>query len=339
VDEKGFRAFVAEGRRVKKDLSEEEIRSNLKMIDEFERFLSRKSPPRSLRVATAMDLEEFVGELSGKCENTEENLLGLLRYARFENNKAVEAAAVQMLDGATVMVALSEIVKDRVGAIEHRDIFDGIEFPAIGSPMKDWPKVTKVVMERLESGLGKDGCREALLAGPHTAPDEHYLPEKKKFEESEDIDAFLMSRSDDFVALLKQCMDENTLFFNQEIDEDVLNHVRGNREMGGGVRNGDIIYETKIPYMAREYLREVDRKMKRYYYCHCPWVREAILSGLEVPSDFCYCSAAYHKKPWDVIFGEPVEVEVVSSVLRGDLVCRYAIKIPEKHHTRREPRS
>ena len=40
MDEKGFRAFVAAGKRVKADLDEAEIRSNLEIVSEFERFLS-----------------------------------------------------------------------------------------------------------------------------------------------------------------------------------------------------------------------------------------------------------------------------------------------------------
>jgi len=336
VDEKGFRAFVAEGKRVRKGLSDNEIRSNLRMVKEFERFLSRRKPAKDFTQATRRDFQAFVKALSKDGRNTEENLIALLRYARFINNKKVEASAMEMLDGATVMNALSEIVKTEVGARKRSVIFKGIEFPEIGSPIRGWPETTKLIMERLESNLGEDGCRDMLLMGPHTAPDEYYLPEKKKFEQIGDLDKFLVARSNEFAAVLEECMNSGTLFFNQEIDAAVLKYVRGNREIGGGVRKGDIIYETKIPHMAREYLREKDPKMRRFYYCHCPWVKESVLTGVRVPVDFCYCSAAYHKKPWDVIFGKPVEVEVVSSVLRGDLVCRFAIRIPESHRINRK---
>jgi hypothetical protein len=338
VDEKGFRAFVAEGKRVRKDLDEGTIRASLKLIRRFERFLSKRRPGRDFRKATKRDLEAFVRELGESNEANYENLLALVRYARFANNKAVEASVIEMLDGAEVMEVLAGILKDRIGSRGRDDIFCGIDLPSIGSSHKGWPKVTKEIMDRLESKLDESTWKGALLAGPHTAPDEYYLPEKRRYEGSGGLDKFLSARADEFLALLKQCRDEGTLFFNQEIDDEALSYVKSNREIGGGVRKGDIIYETKIPYMVREYLREEDPRMRRYYACHCPWVREAIRSGLQVSPNFCYCSAAYHKKPWDVIFDEPVDVEVVSSVLKGDETCRFAIKIPEKHRVRRRER-
>ena len=338
MDEKGFRTFVAEGSRVRKDLSEQEIRSTVKLVREFERFLSKRSPPRSFSGATKRDFEAFVKQLARTGRNTEESIIAFIRYARFVDNKAVEMSGIQMLDGATVMESLSEILKDAIGPEKHKEIFRGITFPSVGSSIKTWPKVTKKLMERLEGGLDERIWKGALLAGPHTAPTEYYLPEKAKYEKTRDIDGFLKRRADEFIALLAQHVKDGTLFFNQEIDEDVLEFVRNNPEIAGGVRKGDTIYETKIPYMTREYLREKDKTMRRYYYCHCPWVREAIRTGLEVSPNFCYCSAAFHKKPWDVIFGQPVEAKVLKSVLAGDLVCRFAIKIPKKHVAKRRSR-
>lgn len=337
MDEKGFRAFVAAGKRVKPDLDEAEIRSNLGIVAEFERFLSGRDSVKMFQTASEDDVEAFVEELGLSNRANYENLVALVRYARFTNTKAVEARVIEMLDGAEVMDALAVILKSRTGQEGCEKVFAGIELPSVETSHAEWPVVTKAVMERLEAQLDEGAWKGALLAGPHTAPDEYYLPERKKFEESKDIDEYLSRRADEFAALLQQCKDEDVLFFNQEIDEDVLAFVRGNKEIGGGVRDGDTIFETKIPFMAREYIRETDPVTRRYLYCHCPWVRESIRSGLEISPNFCYCSAAYHKKPWDVIFGKPVEAEVVSSVLRGDLVCRFAIKIPEGYREKIPP--
>jgi hypothetical protein len=64
-------------------------------------------------------------------------------------------------------------------------------------------------------------------------------------------------------------------------------------------------------------------------YCHCPWARESLRQAEgPVPAAFCRCSAGYHKKPWEVIFGQPLEADVLESVLQGDLRCRFAIHLP-----------
>lgn len=49
----------------------------------------------------------------------------------------------------------------------------------------------------------------------------------------------------------------------------------------------------------------------------------------EIPLDWCYCSGGFAKLMFDVVFGESTEVEVLQSVLAGDSVCRFRIKLPE----------
>jgi predicted hydrocarbon binding protein len=53
--------------------------------------------------------------------------------------------------------------------------------------------------------------------------------------------------------------------------------------------------------------------------------------GLEpaLPEDYCYCGAGFYKGIWEEILGEPVEVEVLESVLQGGDVCRIAIHLPD----------
>ena len=108
--------------------------------------------------------------------------------------------------------------------------------------------------------------------------------------------------------------------------------MRGNQELLSGVRQGDRIYMTKIPYAPKDWLVEKDPLRRRYLACHCPLARESIISGRErVSGTWCYCSAGFEKLLFDVVFGEEVEAEVLESVLAGDGRCRFAITIPEKY--------
>ena len=132
------------------------------------------------------------------------------------------------------------------------------------------------------------------------------------------------------IAELEKLRDEDKLYFTQEITDEVIGYVKGHPEISGGVRDENIIYETKIPYMAKEYLPETDERMKRYYYCHCAWVRESLRTGdVNVSPTFCYCSAGFHKRPYEVIFGQPLRAEVIDTVLDGGTCCRFAIHLPE----------
>jgi site-specific recombinase XerD len=331
MDEEGFRDFCLKGERVKKGLSEKTIQAHIGIVKEFEAFLKKKNKNKDFTNATVRDLQNFVQYLIENEKNTWDNFLALLRYARFVNNEEVDVALQQLLDGSNVLEDLSHTVRQTVGESKHNRIFKGIKLPTLGTSSKDWSKITKKFMERLEAELDEKTCREILLSGPHAGPKEVYSEERKKFLESKGIDDFLRKRHKEFVDLLEKHMKEKTLFFNQEIDEEVLEYVRSNPTCQNGVREGDIIYVTKIPYMAKEYLYEKDKKMKRYYYCHCPWVREAIRSGMKISPNFCYCSAGFEKRPWDVIFDKPVRADVIETVLKGDLVCKFALHIPKEY--------
>ncbi|MGB9023445.1 MAG: hypothetical protein WCC94_08430 [Candidatus Bathyarchaeia archaeon] len=323
MDEEGFREFCT-----KRKLDEKTIRAHIGVVREFEVFLNNKDRNRNLSSATADDLQSYVGQLMENDMNTWENLLGLLRYGRFAGNRQVEIALLELLDGSDVFENLSETMKQKLGEDKRNEILEGITLPALGTHSKDKPKVTKEFMERMETKLGEEKSKEILLSGPHAGPKEEYLPERKTFLASKNIDDFLKKRHREYVDSLEKHMKEKTLYFTQEIDEEVLDYVRNTPTCQNGVRDGDTIYVTKIPYMAKKYLHEKDEKKRRYYYCHCPWVREAILSDLKVSPNFCYCSAAFEKRPWDVIFDQPVRADVVETVLKGDLICKFAIHIP-----------
>jgi hypothetical protein len=110
--------------------------------------------------------------------------------------------------------------------------------------------------------------------------------------------------------------------------------VAGIKERGwgvAGVRRGDVILATKMPFDWFAYWAEDDPDLKRFHYCHCPRVRGIIKKG-DPPLNklYCYCGAGFYKGIWEYILGEPVEVEVLETVMRGDEVCRIAIRLPWK---------
>jgi hypothetical protein len=51
---------------------------------------------------------------------------------------------------------------------------------------------------------------------------------------------------------------------------------------------------------------------------------------VRVSPTFCQCSAGFHKKSWEVIFGRPLKAEVVETVLAGDAWCKFAVHLPEE---------
>jgi len=170
-----------------------------------------------------------------------------------------------------------------------------------------------------------------VLAGNiHGIPATAFSEERERFLAAPGMDAYLAEKHARAVAELERYLSEGRLWYEQRITRRVVEYVRTNPEILGGVRQGERILFTKIPYAPDEWLQEPDPLMRRYLACHCPLARESILGeGPRVPAIFCNCSAGFEKLPFGAAFGVEPEVEVLGSVLAGDDRCRFSIAIPE----------
>ncbi len=325
MDEEGFRRHC-----IDRNVKEETIQAYIRVVKDFETFLKNKYGIEDFSGASPSHTQSFVAHLMENEKNTIDSFVALIRYANFVNKRETVALLFGFIEGFGALQRLSEILQQTIGESKRDKIFEGINLPPLGTDPKDRPKVAKRIMERLEVALDEETLKEIMSSGLDVSPRERYLPMREKFLQSKSIDDFLRKKHEEAVKLLEELSREKSMFYAQEIDEEVTEYVRHNPEIMGGVREGDIIYETKIPYMTKKYLDEKDEKMKRYYACHCGWVREAIISGLKISPNFCYCSAGYHKRPWDIIFDQPVKADVLESVLQGDLACKFAIHIPKQ---------
>ncbi len=317
MDVQGFRTVLLDH-----NVPENKLGSALTLAARFEAFLSGKP-------ATAETAWAFSKILIEEKDNTEENYIILIRYCRFIQNHAMFVAFMELVDGGEVAGNLYRLAGKHFGKQLRQEIFAGIGVAPYGTPTPEKPAYLQPVIERLEAQIGKEACADFLSAGLRSLPTRYFLGERRKYKQAANIDEYLRQRKDNFIAQLEACLREGRPFFAQEITGDVIAFVRSDPEMGAGRRVGNIIYETKIPYMTEKYLHETDPVLRRYYACHCPWAREAIKNGdVRLAETFCNCSGGFHKKTFEVIFKQVLKVDVLESVLRGDDRCRFAIHLP-----------
>jgi len=318
MDREGFRQLLRE-----RQVPEDQLDAQIALAERFEAFAGGPPAPGDVRAFAAILVDEAL--------NTWDNLVTLVRYAHFTKNVPAYVAAVELLDGSEALEGLYEKLGQAVGEELRDQVFSGIELPPLGTPSTEKPVITQAIMTRLEQLVDPETCRQVLSSGLRHLEDAWYAEERAKYAESGSVDAYLARKGDDLIAQLNKIKDEGGLYFTQPITDEVIAFVERHPEIRQGVRDGNVIYEAKIPYMTVEYLAETDEQMKCHYYCHCPWVRESLRSAdVRVSPTFCLCSAGFHKKRWDVIFGQELRAEVVESVLQGDPWCKMAIHLPEE---------
>jgi hypothetical protein len=316
MDREGFRQALRE-----RHVPEDQIEQQVAMAARFEAFAGQPPTPGDVRRFSAILVEEEL--------NTWDNFAALARYGHFTKNDAVYVAVVELIDGAEALDGLYTKLGQAVGEEKRDEVFAGIELPPLGTLSSEKPRITQAVMERLEQLVDPETCRQVLSSGLRDLKDDWYVEERTKYAEGGGIDAYLQRKGQDLIEELEKLRDEGGLYFTQPITDEVIDFVERHPEIRQGVRDGSVLYEVKIPYMTLDYLSATDERLKRYYYCHCPWVRESLKAGdVSVSPTFCLCSAGFHKKRWDVIFEQPLQAEVVETVLKGDPWCMIAIHLP-----------
>jgi hypothetical protein len=325
MDEAGFREMLRA-----RHLEPREIERSVAMVRRFEEFLKRYRPAATADRATTEDVDRFLDELAHTTNDSADDVLAIGRYCRLTHNDEALVAVLELIDGAEVPANLSRRLGDLAGERRRDEVFAGLEIPPIGTSGEQRSAYMRELVQRLYDRVDADTAASTLTSGLHYVPKEAFAEERARYLAAPDIDWFIEDEHRRYVEYLAGLQDDGTLYFTQPITDDVLAYVRDTPTCGGGVRQGNEIHVTKIPYQADLYVRETDEQRKRYLYCHCPWARESILRPeAAVSARFCQCSAGFEKQYLDAVLDQPVQVDVVTSVLQGDLKCEFAVQLPE----------
>lgn len=256
-----------------------------------------------------------------------EMILAQARYFYLIGRNEIYIYYTSLLGGVGVMESIEKHVEELVGADRAKDIFNVVSKPRIGSSPEVFPQYTAEIMKSAEAKMTPREIQLSFAHNNHGISAEPFIKERERLHELGDLDAYLADYQKRKIEELQQYCDENRVWFEQKITQAVVDYAASNQEIMSAVRVGNVLYATKIPYDPDNYLKATDDKMKRYYACHCPFVREAILNDQEISENWCYCSGGFSKFPYEVILERPLEVELLACALRGDHVCRFAIKL------------
>ena len=313
-----------------RDVPDSAIEKRTEIVEDFANFLTSLE----LKETTGgkEEVEGFARKLIAERRNTLENFSILCDYTDWLGHRKLYVALLEVMDCHNALEVLADEIEERHGR-EVRDRIFGEALPPLGADEKERCAYTRTIMERMAQQITPREARAAWFQVQHGIPAEVWrksdAADKEKYRQCGNIDEFLDLKRRERDALLTRLRDEDKLWYTVEINDEVLEFIQSDPEMEGGRREGDKVYITKVPYNAVRYLQETDPKMKRYYACHCPLVREAILRDQPVSPDVCYCSLG-HASHYLAGLDQELEGEVLESAVKGDIRCRFVFYLPNE---------
>ncbi|MDD4615082.1 MAG: DUF6144 family protein [Caldisericia bacterium] len=311
----------------KRNFDVEKTNQAIAEVEKLETYLH--SFQSTLETATPMDIQKYVSILVKDQLNHPETLLALARYFLITDRKQIYIYFTSIFGGCGVIENIRTRLESQHGKTVADDIFCEVKMLPLGTPLSEMPLFTKKFMNTLEEKLPARACQKSLAGNNHEISKEGFLSEKEYYEKASSLDAYLLDRHHRMVAILQEHCDENKVWFEQIITQDVVDFVQANPEMLSAVRRGSHLYITKIPYDTVNLLKATEENQKKYYLCHCPFVRESLLTnGVHISPNWCYCSGGFAKVMFEVLFDTELDIEVLETPLKGDNQCRFRIPIP-----------
>ena len=276
-------------------------------------------------------IKSYCKNVISKLINASEETAFLLRYFIFLDNKEISCYLLSMLGSEGIIESQKDRIIDLKGEKLADQIFTGLNIPAIGTPHEEYPQFTSEYIAKLLSNLDGESTAQILCGKHHQLPRSYFENEIKKLDELGDFDLYLEKKHEELVSTLQFHADSGKIWYEQSINQDVVDFVKNHPEIQSGIREGNNLIIQKIPYDPINFLKEFDYDMKRYYACHCPFVRENIKDKkFEIDSVWCNCTAGFEKFSYDVMFDQELKAEIIESVLDGALSCKIRIELPEE---------
>lgn len=310
----------------KRGLNHKEIDNSIISVASLDSYLSGYD--EHLDEPSESILDQYMRTLIAESKNDINEILALARYYYSIDNQTIYIYFTGILGGLGVIESIKRRLLDVCGQEVCDLVFDQLDVPPIGSPIEDIPVFTKEFMTHLKKYVD-DGVYQKILAGNnHQLSKEIMFGEKEAYELSESFDDYLVERHQRQVAELERHMRENKIWFEQQITQPVVDFVKSNPEILSGVRKGNKLYVTKIPYDTANFLSATSPEMQNYYVCHCPFVRTSLLNDdVNISPEWCYCSAGFAKFPFEVILDRELEITLLDTPLKGDRLCRFEIDL------------
>jgi hypothetical protein len=305
------------------NLSDEDLNNCILTILNAEKYINKEIDDFQIK-----DIQEFVEHLIETNENKYNNFIHIARYFYYIDKKPEYIHMTKYFNTVGVLENIIERIDLFDSSNIKEEFLKDITLPPLGTESSSLPSYTIDFVKKLNKYFPQSKCNKILAGNNHSIPKESFMKEKEYYDSSQSLKMYLEDRHDRKVKELEHYYKNNLIWFEQIISQEVIEFVRNNKEVLSGVIENEKLYITKIPYDINNFLDSNDEKQKRYYACHCSFVREGILQGhKDIPKEWCYCSAGFAKYPFEVILEQELDITLLQTPIDGDLLCRFEIDL------------
>ncbi|MCD4817139.1 MAG: hypothetical protein K8S23_00430 [Candidatus Cloacimonetes bacterium] len=205
-------------------------------------------------------------------------------------------------------------LKTGLQKIGRNDLFEKVLFSH--NETIDW---TFQLMKILNQELSEDDIIDVMCGCACLTSKDYLITLQKEYEKNNDLGQIHQLLQEYFIKFITKYKN-----LNEKQLKYIIDHNMG---MAGKLK-GNIITAIKIPKDFHEYFQTTDENKKRFHYCHCPRIREALKSNkTPIDKNYCYCGAGFYRDIWEFILQRKVKVKLIESLLQGDEMCKIEIQV------------
>jgi len=309
-------------------LPQTDLEEALDFLNEMENFIITEKDQFPLEMIGTKELDHIIEHLVIEDMNTIKYFVILMRYFQVTKRNDLFIHMTKFTGSIGVMESILKRLQKMVDQKTYEQALAQIIIPKLGTKLNEMPRFTNMLMTYLEKMLTSKQIETVLSNNHHHIPKEAFIEEKVYYESAETLDEYLKDLHLRKVNELESCLQENRVWYEQNITREVIDFVKNNQEILSAIRKDDKLYITKIPYDTKAYLEANTPEDKKYHVCHCPFVKSIFLDNkYRVSPTWCYCSGGFSKVPFEVIFDQELTIELIDTPLKGDELCRFAIPL------------
>ena len=139
-------------------LKVEDIDFTVSAVREFEKHLSKSN--KSIESAGLDTLIDYISLLINEEKNSWDRLVAIARYCNYTKKNDYYIYFASILGARNVLPDIGERVASIAGEKTRRRIFQDFELPPLGAPQESYPKMTKMIVDRMETELPNETCKQ-----------------------------------------------------------------------------------------------------------------------------------------------------------------------------------